>query len=416
MIKAKIISIGDELLIGNTINTNSAWISKQLTELGITVTSSVMIPDDENRIINSLKNSNEEIIITTGGLGPTKDDITKRILCKYFDSKLIYDEAQLERIRNYFDKKNREFKDVHKDQALRPDVSLSLNNNVGTAPGIYTEYSNRIFFTLPGVPSEMKDIFSNQMNNLIKKFIENNSNDFYIYETIYTTGLPESELFEKIEDLDDDYEDVKFAYLPSASGVKIRLGILNSTISNKPALFEEVKDKIIEEIGNFIIEEQSDLIEATISLLKQKNLTISVAESCTGGGLGKAFTDLPGSSDYFEGGIISYSNNAKVKLLNVNKHILEKYGAVSKQTAEEMAVNCREIFDTDYSISITGIAGPDGGSEEKPVGTIYVCIYNGEVTEVKNLNLSSTNRDSNREKTIEYSISMLYRILKNKYK
>lgn len=416
MIKAKIISIGDELLIGNTINTNSAWISKQLTELGITVTSSVMIPDDENRIINSLKNSNEEIIITTGGLGPTKDDITKRILCKYFDSKLIYDEAQLERIRNYFDKKNREFKDIHKDQALRPDVSFSLNNNVGTAPGIYTEYSNRIFFTLPGVPSEMKDIFSNQMNNLIKKFIENNSNDFYIYETIYTTGLPESELFEKIEDLDDDYEDVKFAYLPSASGVKIRLGILNSTISNKPALFEEVKDKIIEEIGNFIIEEQSDLIEATISLLKQKNLTISVAESCTGGGLGKAFTDLPGSSDYFEGGIISYSNNAKVKLLNVNKHILEKYGAVSKQTAEEMAVNCREIFDTDYSISITGIAGPDGGSEEKPVGTIYVCIYNGEVTEVKNLNLSSTNRDSNREKTIEYSISMLYRILKNKYK
>lgn len=416
MIKAKIISIGDELLIGNTINTNSAWISKKLTELGITVTSSVMIPDDENRIIHSLKNSNEEIIITTGGLGPTKDDITKRVLSKYFDSELVHDNNQLERIRNYFDKKNREFKDIHKDQALRPDVSFSLNNNVGTAPGIYTEFNNRIFFTLPGVPSEMKDIFSDQMNNLIKKFIVNNSNDFYIYETIYTTGLPESELFEKIEELDDDYENVKFAYLPSASGVKIRLGILNSTISNKPALFEEVKDKIIEEIGNFIIEEQSDLIEATISLLKQKNLTISVAESCTGGGLGKAFTDLPGSSDYFEGGIISYSNNAKVKLLNVNKHILEKYGAVSKQTAEEMAVNCREIFDTDYSISMTGIAGPDGGSEEKPVGTIYVCIYNGEVAEVKNLNLSSTNRDSNREKTIEYSISMLYRILKNKYK
>jgi nicotinamide-nucleotide amidase len=415
MVKAKIISIGDELLIGNTINTNSAWISKKLTELGITVTSSVMIPDDENRIIHSLKNSNEEIIITTGGLGPTKDDITKRVLSKYFESKLIYDENQLERIRNYFDKKNREFKEVHKDQALRPDVSLSLNNNVGTAPGIYTEFNNRIFFTLPGVPSEMKDIFSNQMNNLIKKFIENNSNDFYIYETIYTTGLPESELFEKIEDLDDEYENVKFAYLPSASGVKIRLGILNSTVSQNSNLFGEVKKNIELYIGNFIIEGNSDLIEAIASLLKEKDLTVSVAESCTGGGLGKVFTDLPGSSDYFEGGVISYSNNAKVKLLNVNKHTLDKYGAVSEQTAKEMAENCREIFGTDYSISITGIAGPDGGSEEKPVGTIYVCIYNGEYAEVKNLNLSSTNRDSNREKTIEHSISMLYRILKNKY-
>lgn len=415
MIKAKIISIGDELLIGNTINTNSAWISKKLTELGITVTSSVMIPDDENRIIHSLKNSNEEIIITTGGLGPTKDDITKRVLSKYFESKLIYDENQLERIRNYFDKKNREFKDIHKDQALRPDVSLSLNNNVGTAPGIYTEFNNRVFFTLPGVPSEMKDIFSNQMNNLIKKFIENNSNDFYTYETIYTTGLPESELFEKIEELDDDYEDVKFAYLPSASGVKIRLGILNSTVLQNPNLLGEVKKNIELKIGDFIIEGNSDLIEATASLLKEKDLTVSVAESCTGGGLGKAFTDLPGSSDYFEGGIISYSNNAKVKLLDVNKHTLDKYGAVSEQTAKEMAMNCRELFDTDYSISITGIAGPGGGSEEKPVGTIYVCIYNGKNAEVKNLNLSSTNRDSNREKTIEHSISMLYRILKNKY-
>ena len=415
MIKAKIISIGDELLIGNTINTNSAWISKKLTELGITVTSSVMIPDDENRIIHSLKNSNEEIIITTGGLGPTKDDITKRVLSKYFESKLIYDENQLERIRNYFDKKNREFKDIHKDQALRPDVSLSLNNNVGTAPGIYTEFNNRVFFTLPGVPSEMKDIFSNQMNNLIKKFIENNSNDFYTYETIYTTGLPESELFEKIEELDDDYEDVKFAYLPSASGVKIRLGILNSTVSKNPNLLGEVKKNIELKIGDFIIEGNSDLIEATASLLKEKDLTVSVAESCTGGGLGKAFTDLPGSSNYFEGGVISYSNNAKVKLLDVNKHTLDKYGAVSEQTAKEMAVNCRELFNTDYSISITGIAGPGGGSEEKPVGTIYVCIYNGKNAEVKNLNLSSTNRDSNREKTIEHSISMLYRILKNKY-
>ena len=415
MITAKIISIGDELLIGNTINTNSAWISKKLTELGVTVTSSVMIPDDEDRIIHSLKNLNEEIIITTGGLGPTKDDITKRVLSKYFDSELVHDNNQLERIRNYFDKKNREFKDVHKNQALRPDISLSLNNNVGTAPGIYTEFNNRIYFTLPGVPSEMKDIFSNQMSNLINNFIENNSNDFYIYETMYTTGLPESELFEKIEDLDDEYENVKFAYLPSASGVKIRLGILNSTISQNPNLFGEVKENIEVRIGNFIIEGKSDLIEATVSLLKNRNLTISVAESCTGGGLGKAFTDLPGSSDYFEGGVISYSNNAKVKLLNVNKHTFDKYGAVSRQTAEEMAVSCREIFGTDYSISITGIAGPDGGSEEKPVGTIYVCIFNGENAEIKNLNLSSTNRDSNREKTIEHSISMLYRILMKKY-
>jgi len=413
MIEVKIISIGDELLIGNTLNTNSSWLSKELTNIGLTVTSSVMIPDDKERIVHSLNSSKESIIITTGGLGPTKDDITKKVISNYLDSELVTDENQLERVKNYFKSKNRQLKQSHFDQALKPIISESLNNNVGTAPGIYTEFRDKVYINLPGVPSEMKDIFENEVKNKLRHYLKSNSNDYFIYKTIYTTGLPESELAERIEHLDDQYSQVKFAYLPSSSGVKIRLGILNSEIeNNEQNLFKTLRNKINELIGSYVIEENNSLFEATIELLIERNSTVSVAESCTGGGLGKQFTEKSGSSAYFEGGVITYSNKSKMKLLNISKETLDNFGAVSEQTAKEMAINCQQIFNTNYSISITGIAGPNGGSPEKPVGTIFISVYNGEKTFVEQLNLSKNNRESNREYSIQKAISLLYRTIK----
>ncbi len=413
MIEVKIISIGDELLIGNTINTNSAWISKKLTDIGLTVTSSVTIPDVGERITHSLNSTKESIIITTGGLGPTKDDITKKVISTYFDSELVTDERQLERVKSYFKSKNRQLKQSHLDQALRPIISESLDNNVGTASGIYTEFKDKVYINLPGVPSEMKDIFENEVKNKLRQYIESNSNDFYKYQTIFTTGLPESELAERIEHLDDEYSQVKFAYLPSSSGVNVRLGILNSELdNNEQNLFETVKSEISELIGSYIIEENNSLYESTVELLIKMNSTVSVAESCTGGGLGKQFTDKSGSSAYFEGGVITYSNKSKMKLLNVSKETLDNFGAVSEQTAEEMAINCQQIFNTNYSISITGIAGPNGGSPEKPVGTIFIAVYNGKNTCVEKLNLSTNNRESNRDYSVQKAISLLYRIIK----
>jgi nicotinamide-nucleotide amidase len=417
MIEVKIISIGDELLIGNTINTNSTWLSKELTNIGLTVTSSVMIPDDKERIIHSLNSSKESIIITTGGLGPTKDDITKKVIANYLESELVTDENQLERVKSYFKSKNRPLKKSHFDQALRPKLSESLNNNVGTAPGIYSEFKEKVYVNLPGVPSEMKDIFDNEVKNKLLHYIESNLNDYFKYQTIYTTGLPESELAERIEHLDDQYSQVKFAYLPSPSGVNVRLGILNSELdSNEQNLFQTVKNKISELIGSYIIEEENSLFESTVELLFKMNSTVSVAESCTGGSLGKQFTEKSGSSAYFEGGVITYSNISKMKILSINKETLDNFGAVSKETAEEMAVNCQKLFNTNYSISITGIAGPNGGSPDKPVGTIFIAVYNGDKTYIEKLSLSKNNRESNRDYSVQKAISLLYRTIKKSIK
>jgi competence/damage-inducible protein CinA-like protein len=413
MIKAAIIAIGDELLIGETVNTNSSWLGKELTMLGITVNSSITISDNQDSIINAISQLSEinDIIITTGGLGPTKDDITKKAIATYFKVDLIEDQSTRNHLIEYFKRRGREMTSLHFEQALLPSCSTALINNVGTAPGIYINSNNKLYFNLPGVPREMKSIFEDNIISILNEFKSKLNKDYFIYKTIYTTGIVESEIANRISYLDDLNKSIKFAYLPSYSGVRIRLGILKTENELNKNLMLEIENKIQEHLYTYIIKEEKPILEAFHEFFTNNKWTISVAESCTGGGLGSLLSELSGSSKILEGGFIVYSNKAKMKLLNVNESTLIKYGAVSEQTAIELANNCREIMKTDFAISITGIAGPNGGTDDKPVGTVWIGISDSiETKAIKFVFLK--NREANRELSKYTALSLLYRKLK----
>jgi nicotinamide-nucleotide amidase len=413
MIKAAIIAIGDELLIGETINTNSAWLGKELTSLGITINSSIIISDNQDSIIDSIAQLSKinDIIITTGGLGPTKDDITKKAIAKYFEVDLVDDTKTRQHLIEYFTRRGREITEQHLEQALLPSCSSALSNSVGTAPGIFTNKEKKLYFNLPGVPREMKSIFEENMVSIINEFKNIVKDDYYVYKTIYTTGIVESEIAKRISYLDDENESIKFAYLPSYSGVRLRLGVLNSELKLNNNLINDLEYKIKEHLYTHIIEEEKPILEAFQEYFIKNKWTISVAESCTGGGLGSLLTELSGSSKILIGGYIVYSNKAKNELLNVQISTLDNSGAVSEETAIELAHNCRLKLNTDFSIAITGIAGPNGGSVEKPVGTVWIGISDSKETKaIKFVFLK--NREANRELSKYTALSLLYRKLK----
>lgn len=413
MINAAIIAIGDELLIGETVNSNSSWLGQQLTQLGININYSVVIADDEEKIINSLATLSKlnDIVITTGGLGPTKDDITKKAISKYFNSELVEDKVTTERLKDYMSRRGREMTTLHYEQAFLPSCSSALLNEVGTAPGIFTKDNNVLYFNLPGVPREMKSIFEDNIIDIINSLKSEANEDYFVYQTIYTTGIVESEISRRISYLDDENENIKFAYLPSYSGVRLRLGILKSELDLNKDLLKDTLQKVYNELDTFVIQEKVPLLNAFVEHFSKNNLTISVAESCTGGGLGSLLTELPGSSKIFSGGFIVYSNNAKIELLEVKEDTLSSYGAVSEQTAIELAENCRKKLKSDISVSITGIAGPDGGSDEKPVGTVWIGISDSNGTIARKF-IFLKNREANRELSKYTALSLIYRNLK----
>lgn len=413
MIKAAIIAIGDELLIGETINTNSAWLGKELTTLGITINSSITISDNQDSIVNSILQFSKinDIIITTGGLGPTKDDITKKAIAAYFGVKLEEDTTTRLHLIEYLTRRGREITELHFEQALLPSCSLALSNSVGTAPGIYTIKNNKLYFNLPGVPREMKSIFEENIVAIINDYKSNLKDDYFVYKTIYTTGIVESEIAKRISYLDDENESIKFAYLPSYSGVRLRLGVLNSELKANKNLIEQLEKTIYNHLETHIIEEEKPILEAFHEYFLKNNWTISVAESCTGGGLGSLLTELSGSSKILQGGFIVYSNKAKKELLNVKESTLNEFGAVSEETAIELAYNCRLKMKTDFAISITGIAGPNGGTGEKPVGTVWIGISDLKETKATKF-VFLKNREANRELSKYTALSMLYRQLK----
>lgn len=413
MIKAAIITIGDELLIGETINTNSSWLGTKLTEIGISVNFSCVIADEESEIIKYLNyvSLENDIIITTGGLGPTNDDLTKKAIAKYFNVNLKEDNKTKERLINYFNRKGKLITDEQLEQSLLPYCSQALNNEVGTAPGILTEIDEKLYFNLPGVPSEVHSIFDIEMTKILLEFKKKYFDEYYIYKTIYTTGINETEIALKISGIEIANKNIKFAYLPSYSGVRLRLGILNTVLEKEPNLFEKVLNTIRKRLETYVITENKPILNAIFEYLTINKLTISVAESCTGGGLGSLLSELPGSSKILLGGFIVYSNKAKKTLLNVNENTLKDYGAVSEQTAKELAYNCQKKLNSDYAISITGIAGPSGGSEKKPVGTVWIGIAeSNKVTAYKYTFLND--REANRELSKYTALSILYRKLK----
>jgi nicotinamide-nucleotide amidase len=375
MLISKIITIGDEILIGQVVNTNASFISEKLYSIGIPVSKVVTIEDTEKALLNELDDSinNYNVTIITGGLGPTHDDITKPTLVKYFEDELISDEKVLKKVKSIFASRNIGMPTVNYEQAMVPKNSRVIFNENGTAPGLWIEKNNNVIIALPGVPFEMKEMMKSNVIPMLKEKFDKDIEYILKSKSLLTTGIGESHLAELIGDVKPIIGNNKLAFLPSLAGVRLRIDVKGESINDADKKIKEIEERLRARIDDYIYGSDEDLIEKAVgNLLIHRNLTLAVAESCTGGIISSKITDISGSSKYFKGGIFSYSNYSKLYILGIRKETLEKYGAVSEETAMEMAVNVREKLDADIGISTTGIAGPTGGSEKKPVGLVWI--------------------------------------------
>jgi nicotinamide-nucleotide amidase len=373
--KTEIITIGDEILIGQIVDTNSAWMGQQLNLHGIEVYQVTSVHDNHNHILKAFADAekNADLVLITGGLGPTKDDITKKCLCEFFGTELVYYPEVFERVQSLLSLRNVTINRLNHDQALLPANCTVLHNSAGTASGMWFERNGTIFVSMPGVPFEMEAIMTEEVfPRLIKLGIMQS----IVHKTILTLGLPESMLAEKIEEWESALPDfIKLAYLPSALMVRLRL----SAYGTDQAMLEAEIEKQVKELMTIIPEYVFGFDEENMALvigrmLVKTSKTLAVAESCTGGNIAHFITSNPGSSAYFKGAVVAYFNEIKIKLLGVPSEMIESDGAVSKQVAEAMAIGAQKALNADYTIATTGIAGPDGGSEEKPVGTVWIAV------------------------------------------
>ena len=395
MVKSHIITIGDEILSGHIADTNAKWLSEKLYSIGVNTSKRITISDDKKQIKKTLKLSinSSDIIIVTGGLGPTNDDITKKTLCEVYGSTLIENKESLDNISKIFKKRGLELTKKNIEQALVPDKCKVLNNEFGTAPGMAFYEDNTLLISLPGVPYEMKSLFEDKCISHIKQKFKLP----YIYQkTIKTTGIGESWLSDIIKDWENEIEEgIKLAYLPSLGRVKLRLTGKGENIDELKKKIENQVKKVLPLIKKYVFGYDDDELEDVIGkILSKKNKTISVAESCSGGNVSKTITALPGSSNYFIGGIVAYSNKVKVDELKIGRELIERNGAVSKEVVEKMAEGIRKKFKSDIGLSTSGIAGPSGGTPEKPVGTVWIGYSDNKVTKSKKLNLTER-RDLN---------------------
>ncbi len=373
--KAEIISIGDELLIGQTINTNVAWMAQELNKIGIDVYQTTVISDDKDHIITAINEAGNrvELVLITGGLGPTKDDITKTTLTEYFNTKLVEDQEILEGIKERLKARNLEMNELNRKQALVPENAMIFRNYWGTAPGMWFEDRGVVFVSLPGVPAEMKGLMTKY---IIPAITDKFKPPVIIHETILTMGTIEARLAEILSEFEDSLPDViKLAYLPSTPIIKLRLTAKGSDEKVLRELLDNQISKLYKVIPDLIFGKESETLEQIVGkMLRERGQTISTAESCTGGNISRLITSIPGSSDYYIGSIVSYADRIKTDTLNVNPDLIKEQGAVSKDVVIQMAKSVKEKFQTDYSIAVSGIAGPDGGSDEKPVGTTHIAI------------------------------------------
>ena len=410
--KAYLITIGDEILIGQTVNTNVSLIGEKLTENDVQVIKSSVIADDHNTIINEFKSAfnQAEIIIVTGGLGPTHDDITKKCISEFFNSELIMNESILNDVRELFAKRGRELTKINEEQALVPKIARAIRNENGTAPGIYIEKEGKIFVAMPGVPLEMERMF---IDTVIPEIIEKNSKKVSTSKTLnlLTTGIPESFLFQQLGDLDELLVGSKLAFLPNQFGVKMRITSSGETEEIALNKLLEIEQKIRSLVGRYVYGKNDDTIEEVIAkLLIDRGLKLAVAESCTGGLISNRLTNISGSSAYFERGLITYSNGAKVEHLNVSEDTITEYGAVSLQVAQQMAEGIRAVSGTDLGLAVTGIMGPGGGSADKPIGLVYIGICDNSVVTAKEFKFGE-NRLLNKDRTSQAALEMLRRFL-----
>lgn len=378
---AEIITIGDEILIGQIVDTNSSWIAEKLNLLGVKITQITSISDTEEAIYSAVNQSINrcDIVLMTGGLGPTSDDITKPTLCKFFGGELKLHEPSLEIIRGIFSKRSLQLTDSNRKQAEVPTSCEVLPNINGTAPGMLFRKNNKILISMPGVPFEMKGLMENSVLPMLKQM---RSDQVIIHRVTNTFGIPESFLSDKLQEFEQKLpEYIKLAYLPSPAGIKLRLSgystnreVLSGEINQLIDFLRKVIPEFIFGYGN------TSLSEVVGQMLKSVNSTLSTAESCTGGMVAHLITEIPGSSNYFKGSVVAYSNEVKTSVLGVETKIIDEFGAVSQQVVEQMAVGVRNLTKTDYSIAVSGIAGPDGGSELKPVGTVWIGVSSNKNT------------------------------------
>lgn len=373
-IKAKIITIGDELLLGQVVNTNASWIGEQLNFNGFQIVSVLTIGDGEEDIKNALIScSDVNIVIITGGLGPTADDITKPTLCKFFNTDLVLNEAALANIQDIFRLRGYEMTERNRLQAYIPKSCTYIPNHYGTAPCMWFEKDNTVYISLPGVPFEMKSIFKTELIGRLKNHFKPTP---YDRRVIMTTGVGESFLADKIKEWEDSLPDfMSLAYLPQYGMVRLRLDgrhedetYLRNSLDNQ---VEILKGIISEHIFSY---DDKPISEVVLGILKERNLTLSTAESCSGGSIAKMITSIRGCSSVYKGSVVAYSSKVKEDILEVEHDTIEKYNVVSRQVAEQMAVGAQKIMNTDFALSTTGVAGPDGGTEEIPVGTVCIAL------------------------------------------
>ena len=412
-IYASIITIGDELLIGQVSDTNSAWIAQQLNKIGIALNNRISVGDDAQEIRKALDfgSRNSQVVLITGGLGPTNDDITKKVLCDYFDGKLVVNQASLENVKRLFEKVyNKPVSEVNLKQAEVPDVCEVIQNHRGSAPGMVFKKDDSMFISMPGVPYEMQGIMEEVIPMLQKEFHV----PAIIHKTILTSGIGESALAEKIKDFEDKLpKEIRLAYLPNYGMVRLRLSTSGFDKSKTENAIKNQFTALKELVKEFMVADEDLTMQQVVGkLLLENNNTISTAESCTGGAIASLITSVAGSSAYFKGSVVSYSNEIKQELLGVKKETLDAYGAVSEQTAREMLSGILKKMKTDFGIAVTGIMGPGGGSEEKPVGTVYVAVGNKEDQAVQKFKQRFT-REKNIEVTSVMALNLMRKFLVN---
>lgn len=411
---AEIITIGDEILIGQIVDTNSAFIAQKLNAIGVQVKQISSVSDDRQHILNALAEAHQraDIIIITGGLGPTKDDITKKTLAEYFGVGLVENKDALQNVERIFRRLrgvSEPLLEVNRQQALVPENCEVILNANGTAPGMWFNHEGKIYMSMPGVPHEMMYMLE---DSVILKLKSTFALPFIVHKTILTVGEGESYLAEKIADIENDLPSyIKLAYLPKLGLVRLRLsgyGKNEASLKNEVELFTR---RIIERVGRAVVAEEDVALEkAILNYMAEKELTLSTAESCTGGYIAHLITQHAGSSKVFFGGAVSYSYELKESILGVKNETLWQYGAVSQETVTEMVQGALLNFKSDYAIAVTGIAGPDGGTPEKPVGTVWIGVANAEKTITKKFQFGNK-RMQNIERTAVAALNMLHLLL-----
>jgi nicotinamide-nucleotide amidase len=373
--KAHILTIGDELLIGQTVDANAAWLGEQFSLLGIEIVRSTTVGDTAHTIHTELDRAFEDadLVVTTGGLGPTHDDLTREVVADYFGVPLRVNETLMQMLRDYYERRGRSFPEAARKIALVPAGFELMDNPVGTAPGLWYASANdaRMIAVLPGIPQEMKAIAEAA---LLPRLRTRGDLQTVEHRTLLTTGVGESSLQEKVGDLSEYLDDaLKLAYLPSTSGVRMRLTAYGDDRAEAQSRIKQLEQVLRERVGRYIFGTGDDELEAVLGdQLRERGLTVATAESCTGGFVAHRLTNVSGSSDYFVGSVVSYANRVKMEQLGVDPDVLAEYGAVSEPVARQMAQGVRTLLGANIGVSTTGIAGPTGGTPDKPVGTIWV--------------------------------------------